>query len=152
MSRISMRWALHHPWRWAQAVWWHIAIAVLLALKAVLVTAGLWDITALSRYWPLVLVAASTMCLASAIALTDERLQTATMLTLLGVGIWRAATYGMLWAADTSSNVDLLAKSFAIHWVLLAIVALRWPTISTRSALIVSAEASREREPVRAVG
>lgn len=153
MSRITLRWAIHHPWRWVQAVWWHIAIATILAAKAVLVTSGLWDITSLSRYWPLLLAAAATMCVASAIALTDERLQTATMLTLLAVGIWRAATYLMLWAADTGADVDLLAQAFALHWTLLAVVACRWPTISTRAALTVSSQASRDREDsVRAVG
>lgn len=153
MSRINLRFIARHPVKWARVCWFHWTVALLLLLNAVLIVDELWAVTSLARYWPIPLTVAATMCVASSVALSHARLQTVTALTLFGVATWRASTYLLLWAADTSTSVDLLSQAFALHWLLLAAVATRWPIISTRAALDVSAQAGHDDQgPLRAAG
>lgn len=152
MSRLDMRWLVHHPLRWARAVGFHLAIAVLLLAKAVLITDPLWDVTALAHLGPIALGAAAAMCVASAVAPADHRLQLTTMWTLIGIATWRAGTYLVLAAADISPTTTLLAEAFVIHWAVVGAMATRWPTISTKAALIVTVEAGRDQGGLRAAG
>lgn len=150
MSRIDVRWLLRHPIRWANAVGFQLFVAALLIVKAVLITDPVWDVTQWSHLGPLTLVFAAGMIVASAVAPADRRLQMVTMFTLLGVATWRVATYLLLIAADISPTTTLLAEAFIIHWAWVGAIATRWPIISTKAALVVTVEAGRDQEPLRA--
>lgn len=152
MSRLDVRWLVHHPIRWARAVGFQLTVAVLLLAKAVLITDPLWDVTVWAHIGPILLGAAAAMCIASAVAPADHRLQLTTMWTLIAVSGWRLTVYLMLAAADTSPTTTLLAEAFAIHWVVMGALATRWPIISTKAALIVTVEAGRDQGGLRAAG
>lgn len=152
MSRLDLRWLVHHPLRWARAVGFQLVIAGLLLAKAVLITDPLWDVTVWAHIGPIGLGAAAAMCIASAVAPADHRLQLTTMWTLMSVAAWRTTVYLMLIGADTGQTTTVLAEAFAIHWAVLGAVATRWPTISTKAALIVTVEAGRDQGGLRAAG
>jgi hypothetical protein len=145
VSRLDVRWLIHHPLRWARAVGFQLAIAALLLAKAVLITDPLWDVTIWAHLGPIALGGAAAMCIASAVAPADHRLQLTTMWTLIAVAAWRTTTYLMLVIADTSPTTTVLAEAFAIHWVVMGALATRWPVISTKAALIVTVEAGRDQ-------
>lgn len=144
MSRVDLRWIVRHPLRWIRAAWWHWLIAIVLLLKAVLITDPLWDVTATAHLWPIVLGFCAAMCIASSIALSDHKLQRATAITLFTVAMIRAVTYGMLVLGGESHTTDVLARAFALHWFLIAVTATRWPVISTQARLSVTVQAGED--------
>lgn len=152
MSRIDVFWALRHPLRWAYAVGFHLFVAGLLTSKAVLITDPLFDVTRWAHIGPIVLMFAAGMVVASAVAPADRRLQIATAATLIGLASWRVFTYLLLIASDVSANTAVIAQAFILHWAWVGAIATRWPIISTKAALIVTVEAGRDQEPLRAAG
>lgn len=144
MNRLDIIWTLRHPWRWARAVWWQLTIAAVLATKAVLITDPLWEVTTWSHIGPLTIVAAAAVCLASAVAPAERRLQSFCAWTLGAVAVWRTATYGMLIFATTDPTTTILAEAFTLHWVFIGFVATQWPVIALKSELEVTVESGQE--------
>lgn len=138
---LDLRWALHHPFRFIRAAWWHWAIAVLLLVKAVLITNPLWDVTATDHVWPIILGFTAAMCIASSIALSHHRLQVATAVTLFAVSATRGLTYLLLVVADSGPTTVVLGEAFAMHWALIAVYATKWPVVSTAARMDVTVQA-----------
>jgi hypothetical protein len=133
--------------KWARIVYWHWLIALLLAIKAAIVTADVWGITAGWQLWHVALGAASATVALSAIAPLDRRLQTVAMYALMFVSVSRTATYLGVIIMPTTRNVDLLAGAFAVHWTIFTLIALRWAALSEPAGrrLTLAAEADHGR-------
>lgn len=153
MTFLELKWIANHPLRWLKATWFHWFVGLLLLAKGALITDPLWQITALAHLWPIALGAAAAMCIASSIAITDQRLQRATMISLFAVSIWRIVTYLLVLFAPTSNHTtQVLAFALILNWALLAVTATRWPIISTHAALLVTVDSGRDAGRLRATG
>lgn len=152
MTVLELKWIANHPLRWLKAAWFHWSVGILLLIKGALITDPLWEVTALAHLWPIALGAAAAMCIASSIAITDQRLQRATMISLFAVSIWRIFTYALVLIASDSHTTQIIAFALTLNWALLAVTATRWPIISTHAALLVTVDSGRDAGRLRATG
>ena len=145
VSPFEWRWIKRHPARWLRLVWFHFTVAAGLAAMAWLVGEPVFDLTTVSRAWPILLGVAAGVAALSALAPLDRRLQAGAAAVLFSIFTLRAATFVHTYVVGSAAGVlspDALAvsASYALHWVVLALVAVWWPTISERAGRALAVE------------
>lgn len=129
--RFDLRWVGRHPLAWLRICWWHWAIAFTLWAKALVTMHEVYDVTKGFQHWPIALGALGGMIALSSITPTDRRVQIVTGSALFGVAVARILD---LWVVSLDVSLGsagtALARTMALHWVFVAVVAFHWPSIS----------------------
>lgn len=146
ISRFEVRWIKRHPFRWLRLMWLHFTVAFALAAMAWTVGEPVFVVTTAARAWPILLGIAAGITATSALAPLDERLQAFAASTLFSIFALRAATFvdTLVRAPDLSPGARAIAVAFSLHWALLALIAVWWPTISERAGRELAVEAGAD--------
>ena len=146
VSPFEVRWIRRHPVRWVRLMWFHFTLAALLGGMAWLAGEPVFAVTTATRVWPILLGVAAGVAAASALAPLDDRVQAFAASTLFSIFALRAATFvdTLVRAPDLSPGAQVLAGAFAVHWTVLALVAVWWPTISERAGRDLAVESGSD--------
>ena len=149
VSPFEWRWIKRHPAKWLRLVWFHFTVASVLAAMAWLAGEPVFDVTSVSRAWPILLGIAAGVAALSALAPLDRRLQAGAAAVLFSIFVLRAATFVHTHvvahsAGAISDDGRAVVASYALHWTVLALVAVWWPTISERAGRALAVEAGAD--------
>lgn len=145
MSRYDVRWLWRHPVEWAAIMWMPIVLAVMLGAKAIVVGEPVYNVLQGSGLWPVVLAFCGGMMLVATVAPLDPRVQSVAGGTLLAVATLRMVTYLWAWAtASLGHDGRAIALGLALHWLVIAVLAVQLPVLLEASGRRMTVEAGRD--------
>lgn len=144
VSWSDLRWIWRHPVIWMRTTWAVWLLAMIFVAKAFVIAEPVFAVTTAAEAWPIILALTAGVLVGSAVVPLDERLQAVAASWLFGVSVLRVLTYGdTIVRADISESAQVLSIGFAVHWTLIAIVAVWLPVLLEHMGREMAAESGR---------
>ena len=147
MTRYELRWLRRHPLRWVRVMWLPWLLALLLWVKALVITEPVFAVVSVSHLWPVIMAATAGSVLVSAFAPLEPRLQAAVAAILFSVSVLRVLTYlhTFIYAGAALDSIGrVVVLGFMVHWLVMAALAAWLPVILEASGRRMTVEAGRD--------
>lgn len=149
MSWYDLLWIWKHPVAWMRTTWAMWLLAMMFVAKAFVITEPVFYVTTAASAWPILLGLTAGVLIGSAVAPLEERMQAVAASWLFGIAILRTLTYGdTLVRSDLSSTGQTIVIALAVHWMLIALIAVWLPVLLEHMGREMAAESGRVADGV----